>query len=265
MKRQRPKKTLTIFERGNQLHNTARRISPRGKSKGMKKKSSKSKIRFSVAPVSIPKLQRLLTHVEEPSTQSQKRKKKKKGILKIKIETYLKSNPLYKSKQIQTVLKHCRREIGFILTKLKSHLKHNNEKSLKMMGDFDLKQQKLMKLFKIWKKYIMMFFNEKQKRDFHRIFRTKNSSEEEDTFAWTTIIEEEESEKEEINTEKEETNKSSHSSQLVDIDSDSSSSSSIISVKSKEDFEKIKIEFFIEEFFIFLLDFIQVRAGIYLL
>lgn len=224
-------------------------------------KKKKKKLRFSKAFKMIPKIKKLLTEIEG----SIKKKSKKKGILKIKIETYIKSNPLFKSKDIQTVLKHCRREIGFILTKLKAHLKYNNEKTLNMMGDYELKEIKVVKLFKIWKKYIFSYYTEKQRRDFEDFFGEKNTSREDDTFTWTTFLEENQEEDIIVKSKKLKKNEGNNS-QFIDVMSENSSSStSTISRNSVEDFNKIKIGFVLNEFFIFLLDFMQVRAGINLL
>ena len=48
-----------------------------------------------------------------------KKPKKSKGIKQIKLETYLKHNPIFKSKDLRLPLKACRREIAYILSKIK--------------------------------------------------------------------------------------------------------------------------------------------------
>jgi hypothetical protein len=48
-----------------------------------------------------------------------KKPKKSKGIKQIKLETYLKHNPIFKSKDLRLPLQACRREIAYILSKIK--------------------------------------------------------------------------------------------------------------------------------------------------
>lgn len=80
-----------------------------------------------------------------------------KGVKHIKLETYLKHNPIFKSKDLRLTFLACRREIAFILSKVKLYLRRDNQKTKTMLGNFFLKQSKMFKLLRIWYKCIKKY------------------------------------------------------------------------------------------------------------
>ena len=128
------------------------------------------------------------------NTASKRTKKAKiKGVKHIKLETYLKHNPIFRNKDLRVGFLACRREIAFILSKIKLFVRKDTEQTRTMLGNFFLKQSKLFKLLRIWYKQIKKFQRKKEFEKFQEVYGIDDGKKVDDTFTWTHLSELEDS------------------------------------------------------------------------
>lgn len=131
----------------------------------------------------------------------------------------------------------CRREVGYILARMKVLIKKESQNSLKLLENYNVRYHNVLYLMRFWRKFIKRYFIIKAQRaftDIHGLPKNRVAGDDD-----TLLFDDEKSRGQE--------NTRSRTQYRYE--------------DSETNFEKIKISFFIREYFIYMMDAVHTVAS----
>ncbi len=175
-------------------------------------------------------------------------KGKKKGILDIKVERNMGFERNIDSHYLYSHLKDLRREVAFLLNRMKSHIKKGYKpKKQVLLQNYRQRFQKLMSYIVIWRHYILLYYKEREAQFYEKLYEKGDGKSKDASSRMNYGM--------------------GSGSQTVTNLTDKLTNSKYLAQKSPEqeghenDFDKINIAFFIEEFFLYILEVLHATAG----
>lgn len=102
--------------------------------------------------------------------------RKKKGILDMKVERNLVFERNINASYLYTHMKDLRREVAFLLNRMKSHIKKGYKpKKQHILNNYRQRFQKLMSYILIWRHYIILFYKEREARYYEKVYEQNES------------------------------------------------------------------------------------------
>ena len=107
--------------------------------------------------------------------------RKKKGILDIRVERNMGFERNINAEYLYEYLKDLRREVAFLLNRMKSHIKKGyKQKKHLILSNYRQRFRKLMSFMSIWRHYIILFYKEREGRFYEKLYENNDSFKKQD-------------------------------------------------------------------------------------